>query len=83
VRLLALYDRASRDLGAGAVAATRPRDAGAADVSFAAPHVDMALDGIGLMGRDGHTTRETADLRTLRTQAERAALLIHRLVAPR
>jgi len=35
--------------------------------------------GIGLMGRDGHTPRETADLTTLPSQAKRAALLLLRL----
>ena len=82
-RLLALYDRVSRDLGTGPVAPTHPRDAGAADVSFAAVHVEMALDGIGLMGRGGHTVGETADVRTLLTQTQRAAVLIHRLIATR
>ena len=81
-RLLAMYDRVSRDLGAGPVAATDPRDAGAADVSFTSGLVDMALDGIGLMGRDSHTSNETADLRTLVTQAQRAAVLMSRLLQP-
>src|SRR5207249_936012 len=34
--LLAMYDRASRDVGAGAVTAVSPDKAGAADVSFVA-----------------------------------------------
>jgi glutamate carboxypeptidase len=83
-RLLALYDRVSRDLGFGPVTAVDPADAGAADISFAAAHVDMALDGIGLMGTGGHTVRETADLTTLPLQTKRAAVLLHRLLrAPR
>jgi len=41
--------------------------------------VPMALDGIGLMGRGGHTADETADLATLPMQARRAALLLSRL----
>lgn len=77
--LLALYDRGSRDLGHGAVTAVDPRRAGAADISFAADHVDMALDGLGLMGEGGHTVDEVADLGTLVSQAQRAALLMHRL----
>jgi glutamate carboxypeptidase len=81
-RLLALYDQASRDVGAGPVEATDPRAAGAADVSFTAGRVDMAIDGIGLMGHDDHTDRETADLTTLPTQTMRAAILIHRLRQP-
>ncbi len=78
-RLLALYDQASRELGTGPVEATDPRAAGAADVSFTAGRVEMAIDGIGLMGRDDHTERETADLTTLPTQTVRAAIVIHRL----
>ena len=81
-RLLALYDLASRDAGAGPVEATDPRAAGAADVSFTAGRVKMVIDGIGLMGRDDHTERETADLATLATQTLRAAILIHRLRQP-
>lgn len=78
-RLLGLYDQASRDLGYGPVEAVKPRNAGAADISFAAADVDAALDGLGLMGTGGHTKDETADLRTFPQQAKRAALLIHRL----
>jgi len=77
--LLALYDRVSRDLGLGPVAATDPMHAGAADVAFAATRVSAAIDGLGLCGSDDHTERETADLRTLPSQTKRAALLIYRL----
>ena len=75
-RLLAQYDRASRDLGFGPVSATSPDRAGAADVSFIAGEVKSIIDGIGLMGTDDHTARETADLTTLASQARRAALLL-------
>jgi glutamate carboxypeptidase len=78
-RLLALYDQASRDVGAGPVTAVNPDRAGAADVSFAAAHVKMAIDGIGLMGHGDHTPEETADLTTLPSQTKRAAILLHRL----
>jgi glutamate carboxypeptidase len=78
-KLLQMYDRASRDLGFGPVEATDPRSAGAADISFVAGDVKMALDGIGLMGHDDHTAGETADLATLPSQTKRAAVLIHRL----
>src|SRR5438552_1474809 len=53
-RLLALYDRGSRDLGFGAVTAVDPSRAGAADVAFVATLVPMSLDGIGLSGHDDH-----------------------------
>lgn len=78
-RLLALYDQASRDVGAGPVGPVDPDRAGAADVSFVAGHVAMILDGVGLMGRDDHTVRETADLATVPSQTKRAAILLHRL----
>ncbi len=78
-RLLTMYDQASRDLGLGPVAPTDPRAAGAADVSFIADRVPQVIDGIGLMGTDDHTARETADLTTLASQAKRAALLLARL----
>jgi glutamate carboxypeptidase len=81
--LLALYDQVSRDLGYGPVGSDDPRNAGAADVSFAAEHVEMAIDGLGLMGTGGHTDQETADLGTLGMQTKRAALLIHRLTSGR
>ena len=78
-KLLELYDRCSRALGTGTVVATDPRRAGAADVSFAAAYTPMTLDGIGLMGTDDHTDRETADLRTLPSQSKRAAMFLLRL----
>src|SRR3954466_6732424 len=77
-RLLALYDRVSRDLGLWPVTAVDPSKAGAADVSFVADIVPMKIDGVGLSGRDDHTTKETADLRMLPVQTKRAALLIYR-----
>ena len=61
------------------VTATDPGDAGAADVSFAAGLVTMAIDGIGLKGRGGHTVNETADLAMLPVQTKRAAVLLYRI----
>ena len=78
-RLLAMYDQASRDVGAGPVTAVDPDRAGAADVSFVAGHVPMVLDGIGQMGDGGHTVNETADLATLPSQTKRAAFVLYRL----
>ena len=78
-RLLALYDEVSRDLGFGPVGPVDPNQAGAADVSFVAAKVDMALDALGLKGTGGHTVEETADLTTLPRQAKRAAVLLYRL----
>lgn len=78
-RLLSLYDQASRDLGFGPVSAVDPAAAGAADISFTAGLVDMAVDGLGLMGSGAHTLDETANLSTLPSQTKRAALLMYRL----
>ena len=80
-KLLAEYDRASRDVGAGPVVAVSPDRAGAADVSFIAGEVPNILDGIGLMGRDDHSPDETADLASLPSQTKRAAILLYRLTA--
>lgn len=80
--LLARYNAISEELGYGPVRAVDPRRAGAADISFAAAHVEQAIDGLGLMGDGGHTVDEVADMRTLPQQARRAALLLHRLARP-
>jgi glutamate carboxypeptidase len=81
-RLLAEYDRASRDTGSGPVAAVSPDRAGAADVSFISGEVKSIIDGIGLMGHDDHSPSETADLSTLPSQTRRAAILLYRLNQP-
>jgi len=78
-KLLSLYDQASRDLGLGPVAATDPSRAGAADVSFVAELVPMAMDGLGPKGRGEHTAEEAIDLPTLAMQAKRAAVVLYRL----
>lgn len=77
--LLDMFSQASRDLGFGEVRAVNPRNAGAADISFVANDVKMAMDGVGLMGSGGHTLDEVADLRTLSIQTKRVAVLLHRL----
>jgi glutamate carboxypeptidase len=77
--LLADYDRASRDLGLGAVSAVNPDRAGAADVSFVAGIVPKIIDGIGMRGDGGHTVNETADLASFPGQISRAALLMYRV----
>ncbi len=78
-RLLGLFDQVSRDLGYGPVAAVDPRNAGAADVSFTAGQVDMALDGLGPGGGNDHTVREWLDVPTLAEQTSRSAVLMYRL----
>lgn len=78
-KLLANYSQVSEDLGFGAVTAVNPRNAGAADISFAADYVDMALDGLGLMGSGGHTKDEIADMTSYHKNIKKAAVLIYRL----
>ncbi len=78
-QLLALHDKASRDLGLGAVLPVDPSKAGAADVSFIAGIVPMIIDGVGLAGHDDHSPQETADLRSLSIRAKRAAVTLYRL----
>lgn len=81
-KLLSIYSQVSDDYGFGPVIAINPRNAGAADISFVASKVDMALDGIGLMGSGGHTVDEIADLNTLDSQTIRAAITLYRLSLP-
>lgn len=78
-KLLSYYDKASADLGFGNITAVNPRRAGAADISFAGEYVEMAIDGIGIAGGDGHTVKETANLNYLSIEAKRSAVLIYRL----
>lgn len=77
--LLKYYTKVSTDLNLGNVVAVNPRNAGAADISFTAGYVDMAIDGLGLFGGNGHTVDEYANLNWLPRQTKRAALLMHRL----
>lgn len=78
-RLLGMLDAVSRDLGFGPMEAVDPSRAGAADVAFTAGYVDMAIDGLGLLGDHEHTLDEYAELDTLPMQTKRAAVLLHRL----
>ncbi|MFZ1808967.1 MAG: M20/M25/M40 family metallo-hydrolase [Cyclobacteriaceae bacterium] len=77
--LLGYFNKVSNDLGFGNVTAVNPRDAGAADISFTAPYVEMAMDGFGPGSAGGHTVNETADPRSIAMQAKRTAVLMYRL----
>jgi glutamate carboxypeptidase len=79
-QLLARLSEASVALGLGEITAVDPRNAGAADISFVANDVDMAIDALGLKGKADHTVDETADLRLLPVQVKRAAVLLFRLM---
>jgi glutamate carboxypeptidase len=77
--LLELYSQVSVDLGYMPITAVNPRNAGAADISFVAEYVDMAIDGMGLMGDGGHTKDEVADMQTFAQNIEKTAVLLYRL----
>ncbi len=77
--LLSIYSEVSEDLGQGKVVAVNPLKAGAADVSFTADFVDMAIDAVGMSGADDHTVNETGYLPKFKTQTQRAAILLLRL----
>lgn len=77
--LLEFFNKTSNDLGFGNVTAVNPRDAGAADISFTAPYVEMAIDGLGPGSAGGHTVNETADPRSIAMQAKRTAVLMYRI----
>lgn len=76
--VLAQLDAVSRDLEQGAVVATDPAARGAGDSAFAGPYCAV-LDGLGPYGRGAHAANESVDLKSLPTQATRAAVLIYRL----
>lgn len=77
--LLAVVSAVSVDLGQGALTGNDPARRGAADISFAAPHVKASMDGLGPIGEGAHTLEESVDLNSLTTATERAAVLIYRL----
>ncbi|MEQ9264664.1 MAG: M20/M25/M40 family metallo-hydrolase [Balneolaceae bacterium] len=77
--LLSIYNKVSMDLGLGEVVAVNPLRAGAADVSFTAEYVDMAIDALGMSGDNDHTVEEVGFLNALPSQSKRAAVLLYRL----
>jgi glutamate carboxypeptidase len=79
LRVLAVLDAASRDLGAGPVTAQDPAERGAGDISFVCSGRLACLDGLGAMGDDVHAPGEFAEVDALLTQTRRAALLFYRL----
>ena len=72
--------KVSNDLGQGPVKAYDPGRRGAADISFAAAHVEAALGGLGSMGSEAHTPSETVNLKTFEALTQRTAILIYRLI---
>lgn len=77
--LLALVSDISEALGQGPLTGNDPSKRGAADISFAAPHVPASMDGLGPEGGRGHTPEEWLDIPSVKDATARAALLIYRL----
>lgn len=78
LEVLAVLDGVSRDLGQGPVVANNAAQRGAGDSAFVAPYCAV-LDGLGPSGSGAHAERETVDLKSMSTQAARAAVLMYRL----
>lgn len=78
LEVLAVLDGVSRDLGQGPVVANNAANRGAGDSAFVAPYCAV-LDGLGPSGSGAHAEREAVDLKSMSTQAARAAVLIYRL----
>jgi glutamate carboxypeptidase len=77
--LLRTLSQVNQDLGRGPMEPLDPSRRGAADISFAAPHVEAALAGLGAYGSGAHAPGETVDLASLPDVIARAALLIYRI----
>lgn len=77
--LLGQYSEVSEALGMGVVQPFDPGARGAADIAFVADYIEGGIDGLGVRGSGSHTVNERADLRSITEQAQRAAVLIHRL----
>jgi glutamate carboxypeptidase len=77
--LLARFDAISRSLGYGPVEGDPPESRGAGDISFVAPYT-TGMDGLGVSGRGAHSPEESVNLNSLTMAAQRAAILVHRLV---
>ncbi len=77
-KVMEALSQVSTDMGRGEVVAFDPLKRGAADISFVADYTD-GIDGLGSMGKNGHTPEEWMDLRSFEELTKRSALLIYRL----
>lgn len=77
--LLEQYSQASQDLGLGKVVALDPLLRGAGDISHIASMMSANLVGLGPLGSDEHSAKESLEIYSLPMQTRRAALLIYRL----
>jgi glutamate carboxypeptidase len=77
--LLTKYSEVSVDLGGEHITAYDPDLRGAGDISYIAGMVPANLAGLGALGSDSHSEKETLELNSLPIQTERAAILLFRL----
>ncbi len=78
-KLLERYSQASVDLGYGPVTPLDPGLRGAGDISHIASIVPATLAGLGPVGHDPHSEKESLEVNSLAIATQRAALLIYRL----
>ena len=78
--LFAALQAANRDLGLPEMGELDPVKRGAGDISFVAADVD-GLAGLGPYSTGDHAPGEAVDIRSIATQAKRAAILMSRLAA--
>lgn len=78
-RLFEKLSAISESLGDGPLSLVPPTERGAADISFAAPHVKGGLAGLGVAGGGAHDPSEKMEIAHLEKATLRAALLMLRL----
>jgi glutamate carboxypeptidase len=78
LHLLQALSKVSVDLHQGEVKPWDPGKRGAGDISFVAQYVD-GLDGLGVLGGNGHAPEEYVNLNSLQDIVKRNAILIYRL----
>jgi glutamate carboxypeptidase len=79
-RLLVTLSAISLALGGGPMRAADISSHGAADTSFAAPHVEAVLDGLG--PSRGPSAEDHVSTDALVAAVERATLLVYRIAGP-
>jgi glutamate carboxypeptidase len=78
LRLVALLDKTTREMGIGPTVAGDPGARGAGDISDIAQYLDC-LDGLGASGSGAHRAGETINLKEYPLLIQRAAIFMYRL----
>lgn len=79
IELFKKYSEVSINLGYGSVIALDPGLHGAADISYVASIAQANLDGLGPVGTNAHSEKETLDIKSLPIQTQKAAILMYGL----